>query len=62
MFRIKNDVITSAQQNVFDIERRINRIVFDDILELNEEDKVRIIEHLEIMTKFVQTNNKGLNP
>ena len=58
MFRIKNDVITPAQQNVFDIERRINRIVFDDILELNEEDKARIIEHLEIMTKFVQTNKK----
>jgi hypothetical protein len=58
MFNTKKVATSSTQENLFEIARKIDRIVFDDILELNEEDKMLIIEHLEIMTRFAKTQTK----
>ena len=58
MFNTKKVTTLSAQENLFEIARKIDRIVFDDILEMNEEDKMLIIEHLEIMTRFAKTQTK----
>jgi hypothetical protein len=58
MFNTKKVATLSSQENLFEIARKIDRIVFDDILELNEEDKMLIIEHLEIMTRFAKTQTK----
>jgi|APGre2960657373_1045057.scaffolds.fasta_scaffold00263_10 hypothetical protein len=58
MFNTKKVATLSTQENLFEIARKIDRIVFDDILELNEEDKMLIIEHLEIMTRFAKTQTK----
>ena len=54
----KPEILLTQQEKLWEIARKIDRIVFDDILELNEEDKKLIIEHLEIMTMFAKTNTK----
>jgi len=54
----KNEAALSQQENLLRIAERINRIVFDDVLELNAEDKRKIVEHLEIMTRFAKTQTK----